>query len=113
MLVDASKIERPAEDDDVPGRQRNDSLIDPRLRTRDGIGIGSTYGELRSKYKVDSIGSGEGNFIARVEALGISFELDTSGPTPLWRIRDPQAVPAGVRIVGMLLTQPRSDAAPR
>ena len=81
-------------------------VIDASLRTRDGIGIGSTYGELRSKYRIDSIGSGEGSFIARVETLGISFELDTSGSTPLWRIRDPQAVPPGVRIVGMMLTRP-------
>lgn len=80
-------------------------VIDPSIRTRDGIGVGSTYGELRSKYRVDGVGSGEGSFIARVESLGISFELDSSGSTPLWRVRDPAAVPPGVRVVGMMLTK--------
>lgn len=80
-------------------------VIDPGLRTRDGIGVGSTFGELRSRYRIDWVGSGEGSVIARVEELAISFQLDTSGPTELWTIRDPAQVPAGVRIVSMMLTR--------
>ena len=81
------------------------NVIDPALRTADGIGVGSTYGELRSKYTVDWIGSGEGNVFARVEALGISFQLDTSGPMRLSSVRDPSKVPTDIRIVSMLLTR--------
>ena len=80
-------------------------VVDPTLRTREGIGVGSTYGELRSKYTVDWVGSGEGNVFARVEAMGISFQLDTSGPTRLSSIRDPSKVPIDTRIVSMLLTR--------
>jgi len=74
-------------------------------RTKEGIGIGSTFGELGSKYTIDWIGSGEGSVFARVETLAISFELDNTGPTRLSAVRDPAKVPLDVRIVGMLLTR--------
>jgi hypothetical protein len=80
-------------------------VIDPSLRTADGIGVGSTYGELRSRYRVDWVGSGEGAVYARVEQLAISFRLDTSGPAPLSSIRDPERVPVDVRIVSLMLTR--------
>lgn len=80
-------------------------VLDPSLRTKEGIGVGSTYTELRSRYSIDWVRSGEGAFVARAEALGVSFELDTSGPRPLWSIRDPGEVPKDVRVVGMMLTR--------
>ncbi len=80
-------------------------VLDPRLRTKEGIGIGSTYADLRSRYSVDWVGRGEGPFIARVEALGISFLLDMSGVQAVHTIRNPAQVPADVRVVGMLLTR--------
>jgi hypothetical protein len=78
-------------------------VLDPRLRTKDGIGIGSTYGELRSRYTIDTVGNGEGGFFARVEPLGISFDL--RGRQDLRGIRDPAGVPDDARVVGMLLTR--------
>lgn len=80
-------------------------VVDPSLRTKEGIGVGSTYGDLRSRYPVEWVGSGEGRVVARVETLGISFQLDTSGPVPLWSIRDPGQVPKDVRIVSLMLTR--------
>lgn len=80
-------------------------VLDPSLRTKAGIGVGSTYAELRSAYRIDWVGSGEGSFFARVEELAISFQLDTSGQVPLWSIRDAELVPAGVRIKSMMLTR--------
>jgi hypothetical protein len=80
-------------------------VIDPSFRTKEGIGVGSTYGELRSTYRVDWVAVGEGEFIARVERLGISFVLDVSGRRSLLSIRDPAAVPPAVRVVGMMLTR--------
>jgi len=80
-------------------------VLDPRLRTKDGIGIGSTYGDLRSHYSVDWVGPGEGDFFARVEALGISFMLDMSAEQAAATMRNPMRVPADTRVVGMLLTR--------
>jgi hypothetical protein len=48
-------------------------VIDPSLRTREGIGVGSTYEELSSRYSVDWVGSGEGRFIARVKPSASAF----------------------------------------
>ena len=80
-------------------------VLDPRLRTKEGIGVGSTYGELRSRYSIAWVGPGEGDFIARVETLGISFMLDMSAVRDAGAIRDPMRVPADARVVGMLLTR--------
>jgi hypothetical protein len=80
-------------------------VIDPSLRTKDGVGVGSTYEELRLRYSIDWVGDGEGGFFARVESLGISFQLDASGPTSLRGIRDPDRVPKTVRITSMMLTR--------
>jgi hypothetical protein len=79
-------------------------VLDPGFHTKSGLRVGSTYGELRSAHRIDWVASGEGRFFARVEELAISFQLDTSGDVPLWPIRDPAQVPAGVRITGMMLT---------
>ena len=80
-------------------------VLDPAVRTKQGIGVGSTYGDLRAAYRVDWVGSGEGRFFARVEELAISVELDMSAQPPPWTIRDPDRIAVGVRIVQMMLTR--------
>jgi hypothetical protein len=81
------------------------NVLDPGFRTKAGISVGSTYAELQAAYRIDWVGSGEGNVFARVEELGISFQLDTSGDAPLRSSRDPARVPAGVRITSLLITR--------
>lgn len=81
------------------------NVIDPGFKTRARIGVGATYAALRSAYSIAWVGSGEGGYFARVEELGISFQLDTSGPVQLWSIRDPARIPPDTRIMGMLLTR--------
>jgi hypothetical protein len=80
-------------------------VLDPRLRTKEGIGIGSTYGDLRSRYPIAWVASGEGAFVARAESFGVSFMLDISGQQSLRTIRDPARIPDNVRVIGMLLTR--------
>ena len=50
---------------------------DKRFRTREGIGIGSTLGELRRHYKVETGGSNEGSISAIIPSMmNMSFVLD-------------------------------------
>ena len=80
-------------------------VLSPSLRTKEGIGIGSTYEELRARYAVDWVAWGEGAFFARVEAQGMSFELDPYGSPDLQSTRDPGKVPKDIRIVSIMLTR--------
>jgi hypothetical protein len=80
-------------------------VLDPRLRTKEGIGIGSTYADLRSRYSIAWVAAGEEDFVARAEPLGISFMLDVSGRPGLRSIRDPTQVPDEVRVMGLFLTR--------
>jgi hypothetical protein len=70
---------------------------DPRFRTSDGLGVGSTGAELRSRYQFQ-ISEAEGAHAAVVEALKMSFSLDPEVPvdrarvTSVWIWPDPVAV---------------------
>jgi len=82
-------------------------IRDPAFRSAKDIGVGSTVGQLRSAYRLDSVLSGEGNVFIRVEELSASFKLDQTGHggSELWQIRDPARVPDAVKITAVLLTR--------
>jgi len=69
-----------------------------------GIGVGSTVGQLRAAYRLDSMVSGEGNVAIVVNELSASFSLDQTGQggRDLW-MRTPAEVPDSVKITGILL----------
>jgi hypothetical protein len=70
---------------------------DPRYRTKDGFGVGSTAGELKRSYSF-KISEAEGAHAAMLDALKMSFSLSREGPvdqqrvTSVWIWPDPEAV---------------------
>jgi hypothetical protein len=82
-------------------------IRDPHFRTLMGVGAGSTVGELRAAYRLDSVLAGEGNVVIRVEELSASFVLDQNGPhgEQLRHVRNPAAVPDSALIKSVLLTR--------
>jgi len=62
-------------------------VYDRRFRTREGLGIRSTLGELRRHYKV-KIMRGEGGESAFVQSMNLSFALDAvDAPTDLSKVK--------------------------
>jgi hypothetical protein len=56
------------------------SVYDDRFRTSDGLGVGSTLGGIRKRFKPE-VSEAESGPAAYVEALGLTFGLDASGLT--------------------------------
>lgn len=74
------------------------TVRDRRFRTQDGFGVGSTLGDLRTTHKTD-VGWGEGERIAHVPALGMTFLLDDStSATDSWRVKSVWVVPQPVQV---------------
>jgi len=83
------------------------TVHDPRYKTKEGIGVGSTLGALRQHFSVGRIVAGEGpQLLAVVEDLGMTFRLDVSlNDFPYnWRISgSPDQVSDSVKVESIYL----------
>jgi hypothetical protein len=55
------------------------TVLNPAFKTQNGIGVGSTFKDLKSAMNIKSVAQGEGNFVAISEENKMSFVLDVSG----------------------------------
>lgn len=79
-------------------------VYDPRFKTKEGIGVGSSLGELRKFYPVKEIVWIEGDVVAVVDKFNISFGLDTKSiPPRLPSSEDRHLIPATTKIVNVIL----------
>lgn len=79
-------------------------LQDARYRTAEGIGVGSTYGEARKAYGIQTVERAEGRLVAVSERVGMTWVLDKTG-LPLDRLLRKDDIPPATRITGIILYQ--------
>lgn len=77
---------------------------DARYRTAEGIGVGSSYGEARRAYGVQTIERAEGQLVAVSERVGMTWVLDAAG-LPTDRLLRKDDIPPATRITGIILYQ--------
>jgi hypothetical protein len=80
------------------------TVYDPRFKTEKGVGVGSTLGEIRKKYKVDWIAYCEGPLCARVNEIGMTFALDFFKVSREWdKTRKQALIPDSARVTWILV----------
>ncbi|MGV3541529.1 MAG: hypothetical protein ACO1OQ_17055 [Rufibacter sp.] len=52
------------------------SVMNPAFKTPEGVGVGSTFGDIKKSVNITRVGNGEGNFVAISENAKMSFVLD-------------------------------------
>ena len=79
-------------------------IISPKFSTKEGIRVGSTFGEVKKAYKFSYVGIGEADFVALSDAQRMAFSLDISHfpPKPLYKIKEAD-VPDSARVTSMLM----------
>lgn len=79
-------------------------VYDPRFRTANGMGQGSTFGDLRVNYQVGQVAERDGDIIAAVNDPGIFFTLDPSQiPSDFVKTRDQNLIPGSTRVTFMFV----------
>jgi hypothetical protein len=67
---------------------------DPRYKTVDGLGVGSTVADVRRRYRGVMIEPGEGERVMVVKDAGLTFMLDvTPAAESTWRVKSVWVVP--------------------
>lgn len=75
------------------------NVYDKKFKTSKGIGVGSTLGDIRKSYKVDSIGFGEGPLFVLVEEMEMSFALNIVKVPPKWyKTKDQNLIPDNAKV---------------
>jgi len=76
-------------------------VFDTRFRTADGLGIGSTFGDVRARHPIQGrLGADEGHIYAHVSDLELSFELDAA---------QPESVTDSTRVKSVLVVLPPNE----
>jgi hypothetical protein len=77
---------------------------DPAYRTAEGLGIGSTLGEVKKYYPISFLGTGETEIVAVSSQKKITFQLDVShlpaAKVPRLNVHN---TPDSVKVLGLLI----------
>ncbi|ALI98209.1 hypothetical protein [Rufibacter tibetensis] len=80
------------------------TVLNPAFKSATGIGIGSTFGNVKDNFKITRVGTGEGNFVAISEPDRISFVLDMRGiPSNRWGKLTVKDVPNSTLVSGVMI----------
>lgn len=79
-------------------------ILSPKFKTKEGIRVGSTFGEVRKAYQFSYVGLGEADFVALSEAQRMAFCLDISKfpPKPLYKVQGAD-IPDSTRVTSILM----------
>jgi hypothetical protein len=79
-------------------------VISPKFSTKDGIRVGSTFGDINKAYKFTYLGIGEADFVALSEADRMAFTLDIAGfpSKPLYKIKAAD-IPDSTKVTSILM----------
>lgn len=75
-----------------------------KFKTAEGIGIGSTLSEIKSKYQIESISTEDGLHVF-VKEISVCFIMDTSKlPEDWWGKMDIEKIPANLAVVEIIIS---------
>ncbi len=79
-------------------------IVSPKFSTKEGLRVGSTFGEVKKTYLLSFVGLGEADFVALSEKQRMAFTLDISNfpPKPLYKIKT-EEVPDSAAVTSILL----------
>lgn len=79
-------------------------VLSPKFKTKEGIRVGSTFGDINKAYKFSYVGIGEADFVALSEEQRMAFALDIAGfpSKPLYKIKQAD-IPDSTRVTSIIL----------
>lgn len=85
---------------------RRISVLSPAYKTAKGIGVGSSYGEVKQAYPITTVAVEEDHFVAVSDTAGMRFELDDTKLPQDGKEKgryDPGNIPDDTRVTRVLL----------